>query len=229
MNTAGEWQDISTNAMKFDAEGRFIYFDRTDSGWSSCGLPAPVDCGGIPANLGMMAGDKIFSCEGHSRLVMMPDGNLVLYRENQEQSVWETGATLGARSALMHDDGNLALYAKDGRVVWSSNTAGHPGASLTLEDDARLVIKSTDGKPLWSSKDGLLKTSAESEAPGESGPSPGGDATKSASENDGDVVGPDAGAGGCSQSRSRPDGPVPALIGVLFAALGLRRRSHTDR
>ncbi|MHA3704236.1 hypothetical protein ACXR2U_18850 [Jatrophihabitans sp. YIM 134969] len=60
-----------------------------------------------------------------SRLVLQPEGNLVL-RDGTGRARWSTG-NVGARQLAVGDDGDLALRDAAGRVVWHTAT---PGASL---------------------------------------------------------------------------------------------------
>jgi hypothetical protein len=71
---------------------------------------------------------------GATRLILQPDGNLVMYDVWYGYPVWSSN-TQGKPmvQVLVQYDGNVVGYNRDRSVAyWSTNTAGHPGASLHL-------------------------------------------------------------------------------------------------
>ena len=96
----------------------------------------------------MKPGDAVTSPNGHYRMELQPDGNLVL--TGPRGLAWDTATRgSGAATAEMQTDGNFVLSTGDRRVVWSADTAG-PGAHLVLQDDRNLVILAADGATvLW--------------------------------------------------------------------------------
>jgi hypothetical protein len=89
---------------------------------------------------------------GHSRLVMQFDGNLVIYRLNDNGSLgnatWASGtAGRGATQMLFQPDGNLVLYTAGGAAVWASQTNARCVYGLTptigLQADSNFVIYCT--------------------------------------------------------------------------------------
>jgi hypothetical protein len=89
-------------------------------------------------------GDDIVSPNGHYKLVMQADGNLVLYHDGD--AIWSTGSKGAGASLAMQTDGNLVIY--NNGATWSSNTADFPGAELDLQDDGNLVIYHA-GHAIW--------------------------------------------------------------------------------
>ncbi len=106
--------------------------------------------------------DVFWSANGCYRLVMQPDGNLVLYghQGNTQQALWSSGTfQQGGVCAVMQADGNFVLYTaggeSSGHALWSSHSSGgdQNGTALTLYDDGTLAL-SRDGKQVWSSGTG---------------------------------------------------------------------------
>jgi LysM repeat protein len=97
----------------------------------------------------MKPGDAVTSPNGHYRMELQPDGNLVL--TGPRGLAWDTATRgSGAATAEMQTDGNFVLYTADRVPVWSSKTDG-PGAHLVLQDDRNIVIYARDGfTVLWS-------------------------------------------------------------------------------
>jgi hypothetical protein len=96
------------------------------------------------------------------RLVVQPDGNVVLYRKRDGKAIWSTG-TYGhpGAYAYMQSDGNLVVYKSGGGpttggALWSSRTYGHTGAYALLQNDGNFVVYKSGGGPttggsLWAS------------------------------------------------------------------------------
>lgn len=81
-------------------------------------------------------------------LIMQNDGNLVLYKDNGDDTgtpIWATGTNPNGSYAIMQDDGNLVVYDSNNKPLWASNTAGHPGAQLSVQGDGNAVIY----QPIW--------------------------------------------------------------------------------
>ncbi len=89
-------------------------------------------------------GEALTSSNGHYKLILQEDGNLVLYRKGK--ALWSSGTNgKNARKLVMQSDGNLVLYGNNG-PIWASNTSGNRGAFLMLQNDGNLVIY----KAIWS-------------------------------------------------------------------------------
>src|SRR5204863_2329230 len=88
---------------------------------------------------------------GPVRLVLQPDGNLVLSRAHFRQALWASNTVAtGVTRVVMRPDGNLVALAA-GAVRWGTGTAGNPGASALLRDDGNFVIVDTANVVRWQS------------------------------------------------------------------------------
>ncbi|HYA44095.1 MAG TPA: peptidoglycan-binding protein [Acidimicrobiales bacterium] len=89
------------------------------------------------------------SPNGHCRLAMQADGNLVLYCEGRPLWASNTAKHPGAVLA-MQGDGNLVVY-EGNRPIWSSGTdrGGNALYYLSLQDNGDAVIYSPARKPIW--------------------------------------------------------------------------------
>ncbi|TQF03179.1 hypothetical protein E6W39_14155 [Kitasatospora acidiphila] len=125
-------------------------------------LGNPVTLGLLGANVNptltggsiLRPGDTAYS--GHTRLVMQPDGNLVLYSLKTGQSLWSTKTYNNPGAwATMQTDGNLVVYkpltdangnptyptpGTAANTLWSSATPGNSGAKAVVQDDCNFVI-----------------------------------------------------------------------------------------
>ena len=93
-------------------------------------------------------GDEIVSETGeNTKLIMQPDGNLVLY--NDGNPLWATG-TNGAWYASFQSDGNLCVYESffSSKTKWCSKSNGHHQSQLVVEN-ACVFIMNGDGKRVW--------------------------------------------------------------------------------
>ncbi|HEY6887201.1 MAG TPA: hypothetical protein VI300_05450 [Solirubrobacter sp.] len=104
----------------------------------------------LPSQDRLNAGEYLRSSDGHYRLVMQGDGNLVEY-DAAGVALWSsaTADNPGAWAGIQ-GDGNLVVYTSANRALWSSGTDGHVGAFLALQPDANLVVYSAQTTPLWS-------------------------------------------------------------------------------
>lgn len=81
------------------------------------------------------------SSNGVYTLYFQGDGNLVLYRTNDNTLVWTSGTGgTNANLAVMQGDGNFVLY-RDSTPIWATRTQGGVyGVYLQMQDDGRAVI-----------------------------------------------------------------------------------------
>ncbi|MCQ4082297.1 hypothetical protein NGB36_17210 [Streptomyces sp. RB6PN25] len=97
-----------------------------------------------------------------TRLVMQPDGNLVMYRKRDGAAIWASGTSHHPGAyAEMQTDGNLVVYAAGGGpgkggALWATGTSGHSGAYALMQDDGNFVVYRGGGGPgtggaLWAS------------------------------------------------------------------------------
>ncbi|MER6567729.1 N-acetylmuramoyl-L-alanine amidase [Streptomyces sp. NPDC001093] len=97
----------------------------------------------------------------YTRLVMQPNGNLVIYRNSDGKAIWSS-ATSGHSSAYayMQSDGNLVVYKSgggpsSGGALWSTGTWGHSGSYAVMQNDGNFVVYkngggAATGGALWS-------------------------------------------------------------------------------
>lgn len=88
------------------------------------------------------------SSDGHYKLVMQSDGNLVEYVGGRALWASETGGHPGSR-VIMQSDGNLVVYDPAEKALWDSKTAGTDGGWLAVQPDANLVVYSAAGGAVW--------------------------------------------------------------------------------
>jgi hypothetical protein len=106
----------------------------------------------LQENQQLNVNDQLISSNNKAHLIMQNDGNLVLYRNDNDEALWASNtAGTPVNRAVMQGDGNLVCYDQDGRAYWSSGTYEHPGSLVVLQDDGNLVVYSSTGNALWSS------------------------------------------------------------------------------
>ncbi|MGW2402673.1 hypothetical protein ACWCYY_39635 [Kitasatospora sp. NPDC001664] len=105
----------------------------------------------IPSGRTVRSGETVESKAG--RLVMQPDGNLVLYSKATGNARWST-RTWGNQGAVatVQGDGNLVVKAADGRPLWGSGTWQYPNARAVLQDNLDFVLYGTAGWSAWSTR-----------------------------------------------------------------------------
>lgn len=97
-------------------------------------------------------GGKITSPSGRFHLDLQNDGNLVLYRTDDNKPIWHTdtwarilGSHYGGITATMQTDGNFVVMARmylfgSLESIWDSKTGGRGENYLRVQDDGNLVI-----------------------------------------------------------------------------------------
>jgi hypothetical protein len=85
-----------------------------------------------------------------TRLILQPDGNLVLYSLITGKAVWASN-TQGKpmTEVTMQTDGNFVGRGPGGTVYWRAVTYGHPGAFLQLRHDGNLLVTDQAGTVFW--------------------------------------------------------------------------------
>ncbi len=80
----------------------------------------------------MVKTQMMFSNNTCFKLEMLWNGNLVLFRVNDNLAIWKTNTSgTQAYKATMLSDGNLTLTDKSStQTFWSSKTSGNVGAFL---------------------------------------------------------------------------------------------------
>ena len=124
-------------------------------------------------------GDTLYSPLCGFKLIMLADGNLVLYHIGDDlippdvtpillhtevppglhpHPLWHTGTNAPTDSAgigaycVMQEDGNFVIFDDDDKPRFETRTKGHPGAFLRCQDDGNLVIYTRENKAVWQSK-----------------------------------------------------------------------------
>ncbi|MGW2402676.1 hypothetical protein ACWCYY_39650 [Kitasatospora sp. NPDC001664] len=132
----------------YDVDGvvRWTTGTRFDGPWTP---PGTV----VPSGRTVRSGETVESAA--ARLVMQPDGNLVLYSKATGNARWST-KTWGnnGATATVQSDGNVVVKAADGRALWASGTWTQRNARLVVQDDLDLVVRATDGRGAWASGTG---------------------------------------------------------------------------
>jgi hypothetical protein len=93
----------------------------------------------------------ITSADGRFKLVMQPDGNLVLYQNSNGRPLWASNTfQTDVNRAEMQTDGNFVLYHVNNAPAWASNTNVAPGSFVVIQNDGNLVIYRPNF-PIWAS------------------------------------------------------------------------------
>lgn len=144
---AGSAQAATTGCRTADypaAEASGLTVNRLDSGQS---LNSPD---GTQTNQGGVPGQSSVT-----KLVMQPDGNLVIYLLTQTgargPAIWNSG-TYGhpGAHAIAQPDGNFVVYGTDGTALWNSQTWGTKGGARLLAT-GELFVGGVDTDVIWSS------------------------------------------------------------------------------
>jgi hypothetical protein len=86
------------------------------------------------------------SPSGRFHLDMQHDGNLVLYRRDDNKPIWHSNTwysfwgSPGGENAILQNDGNFVVYSYEGSALWASNTNGLGENYLRVQDDGNMVI-----------------------------------------------------------------------------------------
>lgn len=108
----------------------------------------------LVANESLQANESIKPIDNNLvYLVMQGDGNLVLYRTQDQAALWHANSHGNPGAvAVMQGDGNLVVYSKTGTALFNTGTHNHPGSTLQLLSNGNLVVKGPDNAVLWESK-----------------------------------------------------------------------------
>lgn len=100
----------------------------------------------------LASGEELVSSNGHVKLVMQGDGNLVVY--NGREFKWSSGThapgDAGASACLQDTDGNLVVRNLAGTAIWASGAQDFPD-HLVIQNDCNLVMYPSRGRALWAS------------------------------------------------------------------------------
>lgn len=96
---------------------------------------------------------SLWSKNGIFRLTVQEDGNLVLYKRQDQgrKVIWSTGTHQSANvmSLRVQVDGNLVLYGQGGKSLWASNTFTNKRTKLIMQDDGNVVLYAGGGEAIW--------------------------------------------------------------------------------
>ncbi|OWA51366.1 putative Vascular endothelial growth factor receptor 1 [Hypsibius exemplaris] len=103
----------------------------------------------------LYAGQSIWSPNHAVKLKLQSDGNLVLFRQCDGRSIWESSTTYDhslPHYLSMQEDGNLAMFNQNQTLVWSTGTAmaRFAGATLHVQNNGTICIRKR-GVCLWTS------------------------------------------------------------------------------
>jgi hypothetical protein len=146
-NNPGAWLVLQDdgNLVIYSLSNAPLWATNTVQNW-----PAPSDR--LLPGQQLNVNEKIVSASGRVELIMQADGNVVLYRTDNNTALWAS-ATSGkpVTHAIMQNDGNFVAYDAGGHAYWDSGTWNNPGAWLVAQNDGNLVVYSSLNAPLWAS------------------------------------------------------------------------------
>jgi hypothetical protein len=93
------------------------------------------------------SGDQIYSPDGHNRLVMQADGNLVEY-DSDGDTLWASETSVPESILIAQADGNLVVVAPGNRPVWSSGVRSDD-VVYQLQNDRNFVGYTTGHQAVW--------------------------------------------------------------------------------
>jgi len=111
----------------------------------------------VVANNGIFqSGSYLRSEDGRYRLVMQGDGNLVMYDNSSDASIWASntgGSGEGPFRAVVQNDGNFVIYDGQNKSIWATGTnlSSSGLRRLVLQNDRNLVLYDANNRVLWNS------------------------------------------------------------------------------
>jgi hypothetical protein len=119
----------------------------------------PVNPDRLIAGETLLPGQYIESPNGAAQLLMRYDGNLVLYRLEDDYPIWSTNTAGHPQAyAVLQTDGNLVVYSPDGHTPLFNTGTFIPGAALVLQADENLVLLAPDHQGTASSMHSAIGT-----------------------------------------------------------------------
>lgn len=109
----------------------------------------PATCGVLEPGEGLVAGERVASCDGRSGLAFV-DGDLQLSVDGAR--VWSAGTDGAGVTAVLDTNGELVVLDADGEPVFTSATEGFSDANLEIGDTLALV---DDDQTIWTASGGL--------------------------------------------------------------------------
>lgn len=139
-------------SLKLQTDGNMVIYSAQGVAlWSTGTVSYPDHLSRVDftlTNAQLLPGQSLLTPDGKYRMVLQPDGNLVVY--SPTKALWAS-STSGKSVMLlaMQPDGNLVLYDTSGTAIWTSKTSGNGLSTLAMQPDGNLVLYRADGKALW--------------------------------------------------------------------------------
>jgi hypothetical protein len=114
-----------------------------------------LSTGGILNSNNSTTGNTMLTSQnGQYVMILLKDGNLVIFDKTTWKTVWSTSTGSSTRTGIlklaMQNDGNLVIYDSAGAPVWASNTAGKGNnLSLKLNNDGTAMIVDANNALVW--------------------------------------------------------------------------------
>ena len=149
---ASNTDNKGASTLHMQSDGNLVLYAQSGTSWSSnsnsIADPTLRVNDTLGSNYAVFKDQVAMSLDKTYKLIMQPDGNLVLY--GAHGAVWASNTDgTGANRLNQQDDGNLVLYNPAGKALWASNTANRGLSSLVVQTDGNVVIYSGSG-PSWS-------------------------------------------------------------------------------
>ncbi|HUD10507.1 MAG TPA: hypothetical protein VMR28_02420 [Candidatus Saccharimonadales bacterium] len=139
--------------LVLQTDGNMVVYSTSNAAlWATYTISNPNHLSYINTTFGigrLYPGQSINTADGHYKLVLQSDGNLVLY-DNNGKPLWASGTNGDSTAFLaMQGDGNLVLYGTNGSPLWYSGTSGNSDLRLVTQQDGNLVLYNPVNVPLW--------------------------------------------------------------------------------
>lgn len=138
--------------LVLQTDGNMVIYNASNAViWATYTLHTPDHLSYVNTTLNegrLYPGQSLDTADRRLRLILQPDGNLVLY--SPTRALWAS-STVGKQAAFlaMQPDGNLVLYDRDSRPIWNSGTSSTEGLHLHIQQDGNLVLYNAFGRPFW--------------------------------------------------------------------------------
>ncbi|MGB4759570.1 MAG: hypothetical protein WBP26_05960 [Candidatus Saccharimonadales bacterium] len=137
---------------------RVVASDQHGNSTTGTALPSSTNCGEPETAVNTLKtggqlgpGQALFSHNGQYRLVMQPDGNLVLYKGTSV--LWRSATNNGILSYFtVQTDRNMVIYQYAYGPYWASNTSTSASGTyrLLVQNDGNVVAYDQNNSPFWS-------------------------------------------------------------------------------
>ncbi len=130
--------------LVLQTDGNMVIYSSTNQAlWATYTLNNPAHLSFVVSSLlpnsRLYPGQELETANRQYKLILQPDGNLVLY--STTRALWSTETNDDSVSFLaMQPDGNLVLYSNNYQPLWNSHTASYGLSSLIMQPDGNLVL-----------------------------------------------------------------------------------------